>query len=183
MRQHRKPPYDFRDKAKFLKVTGDDILQYIVLVQALFSFGGAVTYGLHIQALGYNAFYAVEGAAGYKKDIFRIDFNKFLVWVFPATFRGDINHGTFQQFQQALLYTFPGNIAGYGRIVAFPGNFIQFINKNNATFGFFHIVVCGLEQSGKDAFNILAHITGLCKYGGVHYGQGYIEHPGYCFGY
>ena len=80
-----------------------------------------------------------------------------------ASLGRNIDDGTFQQLQQALLYTFPADVTGNGRIVSFAGNFVDFINKDNSPFCFFHIIIRSLKQTCQDAFDIFPHISGLGK--------------------
>ena len=64
----------------------------------------------------YDFIQTVKGAATDKQHIGGIKLDKFLMRMFPAALRRNISHGTFQDFQQCLLYTFTADITCDGRI-------------------------------------------------------------------
>ena len=80
----------------------------------------------------------------------------------------NIYNRTFQQLQQTLLNTFTTNITSYRRIVSLTGNLINLINKDNASFGFSHIIISNLQQTCQQAFNVFAYITGFRQYRSIN---------------
>ena len=64
--------------------------------------------------------------------------------MFAATLWGNEHFGAFEHFKQTLLNTFAAYIAGNGRVIAFAGNLIQFINVYNTFFGSGNIVIAYL---------------------------------------
>ena len=89
----------------------------------------------------------------------RIDLQKFLLRVFASTLRRNRSNRPLDQFQQCLLYTFAGHIAGNGRIIRFARNFVDFIDIHNPSLGFFDIVIAFLQQFLNNVFHIFADIT------------------------
>ena len=113
-----------------------------------------------------------------EQDVFGVHLYHFLFGMLTSALRWHINHGAFEQLQQSLLYSFARNIAGNGRVVAFAGDFVDFVNENNPFFGGFYIVIGGLQQAGEDTFHIFAHVTGFGEHGGVGNGKRHMQHTG-----
>ncbi|MPN58589.1 hypothetical protein SDC9_206296 [bioreactor metagenome] len=68
-----------------------------------------------------------------------------------------------------MLNTFTAYIAGYGRIVALTGNFIYFINENDAALCSGNVIIGDLQQPGENTFDILSHVTGFGKDCSINY--------------
>ena len=97
-----------------------------------------------------------------------------------STLRRNINHGTFQEFQQSLLYTFATHITRDRRIIALAGYLINLINEHNSPFCCSHIIISNLQQTRQDAFNVFTHITCFSKHSGINNGERNIQHLSYC---
>ena len=65
-------------------------------------------------------------------------------------------------FQEFLLDALAGNVAGDGGIGAlFAGDFVHFVNVDDALFGAGDVPVGGLDQAEQDVFYILADVAGF----------------------
>ena len=67
----------------------------------------------------------------------RIDVDKFLIRMFAAALGRNTGNRTFNQFQQGLLHTFAGYVAGNRRVVAFTGDFCRFRRYRRCRAGLF----------------------------------------------
>ena len=102
--------------------------------------------------------------------------------MFSTAFGRYIDNRSLEKFQQCLLNTFPRNIAGNRRIIAFTSNFINLINKHNALFRLALVIIGRLKKSRQNAFHIFSDITCFCQYGSINNRQGHIKHFGNRFG-
>ena len=66
--------------------------------------------------------------------------------MFATTLRRDRRSGAFDELQQGLLNTFAGYVTGNRWIIRFARNLINFVNVNDAIFGFFDIIIAFLQQ-------------------------------------
>ena len=57
------------------------------------------------------------------------------------------------------VHSLTGDIPGDGYIFGTFGNLINLININDANLSFLHIVICRLQQTYQNIFNIIADIT------------------------
>src|SRR5574344_1554974 len=130
---------------------------------------------MRIQTLCNLAFYAVKSSPTYKKNVSCVYMNIFLVGMFASSLWRYVNNRTFQKFQKSLLNTFSTHITRNAGIVLFARNFIDFINKHDAALRLLDVIVCNLKQATKNAFNILTHITGLCKNRSIHNGEWHFD--------
>ena len=95
-----------------------------------------------------------------------------------SSLRRHVHHRAFQQFQQSLLHSFSAHVAGNGRVVALAGNLVDFIDEHDSPFGLFHIVVSHLQQTRKNALNVLSYIPSLRQHGRIHDGERYLQQFG-----
>ena len=93
----------------------------------------------------------------------------------PAALGGNVGHGALQNLQQRLLHALAGNIAGDGGILALAGDFIHFVDVNDAPLRQFHVKIGSLQQPKQDIFHIVAYITGFRQGGGVGDGEGNVQ--------
>ena len=77
-----------------------------------------------------------------------------------------------------MLDTFATYVSRDGGVVALAGNLVYLVDEDDTLLCRLHVIVGYLKQTGEDAFNILAHITGLGKYRGIHDGEGYSKQLG-----
>ena len=98
--------------------------------------------------------------------------------VLAPALRRNIGSRSFQDFQQGLLYAFTGNVPGNGNVFRLPGNLVNFININNASLGFFNIVIRILDQAQQNVFHVFSHIPGFGQCGSIRNGKGYLQDPG-----
>ena len=92
----------------------------------------------------------------------------------PALGR-NIGCRAFQDFQQSLLHAFTGNVPGNGNVFRLSGDLINFIDINNASLGFFNIVIRVLDQAKQDVFHVFAHIARFGQRGGIRNGKGNLQ--------
>ena len=135
-----------------------------------------------VEPVGDFAFNAIKSSSANKQDIFRVDRYHLLVRVFASALGRHVHYRTFKELQQSLLHSFTADVTCYGRIVAFAGDFVDFVNKNNATFGTCHIIVSSLKQPCKQAFYILADISGFGEHRCIDNSERYIQQPCNCLG-
>ena len=113
-------------------------------------------------------------------NVLCIDFNEFLIWVFPTTFWRHIDNSPFQQLQQCLLYPFSRHVVVEGlsllRAILSISSIIRPLFQL-----YFGRSRC-LKKSSENALRILSNITCLCQNCSIDYRQGYIEHFCYRFG-
>ena len=91
--------------------------------------------------------------------------------MFTTTLRRNGGNRTFDQFQQRLLYAFAGNVTGNGRVVRLTRNLVDFIDIDDPTLCFLHVVIALLQQFLNNIFNIFTHITGFGQRGGVGHSE------------
>ena len=116
-----------------------------------------------------------KSAAADKQNIGGINLDKLLLRVFSAALRRYVSHRSLYNFQKSLLYSFSGYVSGNGGIFRFSGNFVNFVNINNAILSTFYIVICCLNDFQQNIFHILAHITGFGQSGCVGNGKRHIQ--------
>ena len=95
--------------------------------------------------------------------------------VLSAALRRNRGNRALEYFKESLLHTFSGDISGDRYIFALFGDFVNFIDVNNAVFGTFHIFSRCLNQFEQDVLNILTDITGLCERGCIRNRKGHIQ--------
>ncbi len=76
-----------------------------------------------------------------------------------------LNGGAFEDFEKSLLNAFAGNIAGNAGGLA--GDFVDFVNINNAALGGRQVAIGVGEQRGEDVLNVLPDVTGFGERIGV----------------
>src|SRR5690606_3218424 len=117
-----------------------------------------------------------------KQNIAGINLQKLLLRMLTATLRRYRSDGAFDQLQQRLLHALTRYVAGNGRVIRLARNLVNFVDVNNATLGFFHIVIALLQQFLNDIFNVFTHITGFGQGGGVGNGKRHIQQARQGFG-
>ena len=107
------------NQAEFHNVVRSNVAEN-ALFAALFLFhdGTLKADGLISASALNQLFQAVEGAAADKENIFGIDAQKFLVGMLSSALGRNVGNGTLQNFQERLLYTLAGNVAGDGAVFA-----------------------------------------------------------------
>ena len=118
-----------------------------------------VTHGVRVEALSNLFLNAIECTTADEKNIVRVYVNVVLVRVFAATFWGNIDNASFQEFKHTLLHTFSAHITRDGWVVALTRNFVDFVNENDTALSFFYIEIGHLEQTRENAFHVFAHIS------------------------
>ncbi len=96
--------------------------------------------------------------------------------VLAAALGRHVGHRAFQDFQQRLLHAFAADVAGDRGIFVFLGDLVDLVDVNDALLGFADVAVGGLEQLQDDVLDVFADVAGLGKRGGIHDGEGHIEH-------
>src|SRR5205807_754907 len=119
-----------------------------------------------------------EGAAADKEHLRRVHADVFLLRMLATTLGRHVANGPFQDFQQRLLHTFAGNVAGNRDVFGFAGDLVDLININNAALSAFDVVIGVLQQAQNDVLDIFADVAGLGKSSGIGDGEGHIEDLG-----
>jgi hypothetical protein len=79
-----------------------------------------------------------------KQDVAGIDGDELLLRVLSSTLRGDMYLRAFEQLEQSLLYPLSTHITGDGRVIAFAGNLVDFIDEDDAALSLLHFVIGNL---------------------------------------
>ena len=178
VRKHRDSSDDLGYEPECFQILGRHILQQVAPVNLVGILHGCVSHCFGIQPLSYLFFNPVKCATTDKKDILCIDRDHFLIGMLSSPLRWNIYDGSLEQLKEALLYSFPGNITGNGRIVALARYLVNLIDENNPLFSCLDIVISNLQEPGKYAFNVLAYVAGFGKYRGIYDGEGNMQHFG-----
>src|SRR5579872_5387048 len=91
-------------------------------------------------------FQAFESASGDKKNMLGINIDQRLLGMLASSFRRYSGNRTFQQFEESLLHSFAGNITCDRSAVALAGEFIDFIDIDNPSFGAGDVIIGSLKQ-------------------------------------
>ena len=118
-------------------------------------------YDTRVEALCNLALDAVERTAADEEDVARIDLDIFLVGMLATTLRRHVHGGSLEQLQQSLLHAFTADIARNRRIVRLAGDFVDFVDENDAALRCLDIVVGHLQQSAQNRLDILADVACL----------------------
>ena len=105
--------------------------------------------------------------------------NIVLVGMLAPAFWWHVDHCSLKQLEQSLLHTLSADVARYGGVIALAGNLVNLVNEHYSPLGSRHIKVGDLQQTAKDALDILANIAGLREHGGINDGEGDIKKLGY----
>ena len=76
------------------------------------------------------------------------------------------------------MHPFSGDIPGDRRVLALAGDFVDFVDVDDAALGLLHIHIRLLQQPQQDVFHVFAHVARLGEAGGIGYGEGHVEHFG-----
>ena len=95
-----------------------------------------------------------------------------------SALRRDIGNRAFENLQQRLLHAFAGDVAGDGRVLVLAADLVDFVDIDDAGLRAGHVAIGGLQQLQDDVLHILADIAGFGERGGVHDGEGNVEHLG-----
>ena len=95
-----------------------------------------------------------------------------------STLGRHVDDGAFEQFQHCLLHAFARNVAGDAVVVALAGDFVDFVDEDDAALGGGHVVVGGLQQLDEDVLHVFAYVTRLGEHGGIGDGERHVEHLG-----
>ena len=94
-----------------------------------------------------------------------------------STLGRHVHDRAFKELEQPLLHAFAAYVACNRGVVALAGDFVDFVDKNDAALGAGHVVVGHLKQACEEAFDILANIAGLGQNRGVDNRERHVEHP------
>src|ERR1700690_4541871 len=100
-----------------------------------------------------------------------------------ASLRRNVGDGAFENLEQRLLHAFTGNVAGDGRILVFAADLIHFVDVDDAGLGAAYVAVGGLQELEDDVLDVLADVAGFGEGGGVHDGEGNVQHAGQGLGH
>ena len=102
--------------------------------------------------------------------------------MFASTLRRNAGHRAFDQLEQRLLHALTRHITCDGRVVRLAGDFVDFVDVDDAALGALNVVLAALQQFLDDVFNVFAHITSFGQGGGVGHHKRHIEHAGHGLG-
>src|ERR1035438_2812755 len=127
--------------------------------------------GLFAHAAPDDALEAHKGPAANKQNICSVDGGEFLVRVLAPSLRGNVGHGALEDLEQGLLHALAGDVASNGRVLVLAANLVDFVDIDDALLGAGDVAVGSLKELQDDVLDILAHVAGLGKGGGVHNGE------------
>ena len=108
-----------------------------------------------------NRHNAVERAAADKEDVCRVNLNHFLLGMLSATLRRNGGNRTFEDFQQRLLHALAADIARNRRIFALAGDFVDFVDVDDAALCRVNVVIRCLNQAKQDILHVFADVAGF----------------------
>ena len=117
----------------------------------------------------------VERPTTDEQDILSIDLYQRLFGMLAPPFGRNSGNRALENLQQFLLHPFAGNVPGDGRIPRFSGDFVYFVDKENAALRLADIVVGGLQDPHQDILYILAHVPSLGENSGIDDGKRNLE--------
>src|SRR6476660_940711 len=100
-----------------------------------------------------------ESATANEKNLLGINLDVLLMRMFAAALRRHVADGSFEDFQESLLHTLPGNVACNADILRLASDLIDLINVNDPHLGTLDVVVGILQKPQNDVFDILADIA------------------------
>src|SRR6185437_3093640 len=151
MRDYRQTTKQLGDQSKGFEVGCIHILQEVLFGGFLLLFINVEAYGIGIDPAGDDLVHAVKCTAADKEDILGVDLDQLLLGMFPASLWRDKYVRTFQQFEQALLYTFTADVAGNRRVISLSGDLIDLIDVYATPLGGCYVIVTYLQETGQDA--------------------------------
>ncbi|CAB4373141.1 unannotated protein [freshwater metagenome] len=104
------------------------------------------------------------------------------MWVLASALRRNRSGCAFKNLQKCLLHTFTGNVASDRGVLGFTSDLVDFIDVDDAGFGFLHVVIGGLDQLEQDVLDVLTHITGLGESRGIGNSERNVQHASQCLG-
>ena len=108
-----------------------------------------------------DAFKAVERTAADEEDVRGIDVDDLLLRVLSAALWRDAGNGTLQNFEQCLLHALAADVTRDGRVFGLSGNLIDLIDIDDAVLGTLNVVICCLNETQQDVFDVFADIAGF----------------------
>ena len=91
---------------------------------------------------------------------------------------GDVGHGAFEQLQQGLLNTFPGDITGDGGVLALARDLVDLVDVDDSALGLIDVQVSFLQQAQQDVLDVFPDVAGLGEGRGIGHREGNIEQLG-----
>ena len=188
---YRETAYQFGDEPEFQQIFRGNRLGGGRGVGLAAAVGAGVSIGIGEEthagaggkAAGGDFVQSVKSAAANKKNVAGVNLQHLLMGVLAAALGGYIGDAALNDFEEFLLDAFAGHIAGYGTVHAlFAGDFVQFVNVDDALLGAGNIPFGGLDQAQQYVFNILADIPGFGKRGSVADGERDVQGAGQGFG-
>src|SRR5207248_4363877 len=113
-----------------------------------------------------------KGAAADEQDVGGIDLNILLLGVLAAPLGRDIADGSFKHFEERLLHAFAGDIASDRDVLGGFGDFVDFIDVDDAALGRLDVKIRGVQELEEQVFDVFADIARLGEGGGVADGEG-----------
>src|SRR5579863_3597152 len=170
----------FGDQAVANQIAGLHLLQQFG-VAALLGTGAGL--GMEAERAAADAlfdelFEADERAATNKENVGGVHRGEFLVRMLAATLGRHVGDRAFENLEERLLDAFAADIAGDGGVFVLLGDLVDFVDIDDALLGLLDVAVGGLQQLQDDVFDVLADVTGFGERGGVHDGEGNVEHAG-----
>src|SRR5581483_11478827 len=128
------------------------------------------------EAAAHDLLEADKSAAHNEEDVGRVDGREFLVRVLASTLRRNVGDGALEDLEQRLLHAFTADVAGDGGVLVLAADLVDFVDVDDAGLGAGDVAVGGLEQLEDDVLDVFTDVAGFGQRGGVHDGEGNIEH-------
>ena len=178
---HRQAADQLGDQAELDQIFRLDLAEHFGQAAFLFSLDhGAETNTGAFSAVFNDFFQTGKRTAANEQNIGGVNLQKVLIRVLAPALGRHTGHRAFNQLKQSLLHALARHIAGDRRVVGLAGNFVDFVDVDNAALGALYIVIAVLQQLLNDVFHILADITCLGQRGGVGHDKRHIQHARQC---
>ncbi len=121
-----------------------------------------------------------KGATANEQDVFRIDRNGFLLRMLAPALRRHVGNSTFENLEQPLLHALARYIARDGHVFGAAGDFVNFVNIDDAHFRTRNIAIRRADQPQQYVFDIVANIAGFGDGGRIRNAERHIQNAGQC---
>src|SRR5262249_59322989 len=109
------------------------------------------------------------------EDVRRVDLDQLLLRAIARAVGRDGREFSFEDLEERLLHTLAGDVARHRGTAAFAGDFVDLVDADDATRGFFDVATGIAIERLDDRFDILADVAGFSERGGIGDGEGNVE--------
>ena len=117
-----------------------------------------------------------ECTAADEQDIARVDFDKFLVGMFPPTVRREPADRPLDNLEECLLHAFSRDIPRQGHILGLGGEFVTLVDPDDRPLRPLHIIPRTVVGISNNVLHILANVASFGQSRRVRDGKGNIQH-------